>query len=330
MAIEKIYAVADTNLPCSYRILSTDQPRPYNLVGFSTSYRLWVFPPEEQLYTKPKDRQEMTDVTNADLEMGKENLKSPLDNHSRERISQFLILPPYQGQSHGRRLYNSMMDHFLSDTNVFEISVEDPSEAFDDLRDVCDIQRLRNIAAFSSLAVADTIPQDQLKPDATVPVDTIVPAQAVDDIRRQTKISPRQFSRLLEMHLLDKIPPLHRNTARITRKAASADISDRRYYFWRLLVKERLYKHNYDALAQMDHSERVEKIDETITSVQEGHERLLARAGKGPFTSNGEHGKDRMLQLSLRDEGAPHRRKRMVIDDDDSESDASATKKQKQ
>ena len=314
----------------SYSVSSTDHPYSYSLLGFSTSYRLWVFPAQERLDAELKGAQKLTEVMNSDMDMKDETLKSPLDNYSRERISQFLILPPYQGQSHGRRLYNSMMNCFLSDSNVFEISVEDPSEAFDDLRDLCDLQRLRNIAAFSNLTVADNISREQLKPDATVPIDMIVSAREVEDIRRQTKIVPRQFSRLLEMHLLDKIPPLHRKTARITRKSASADSNDRRYYFWRLLVKERLYKHNYDALAQMDHSERVEKIEETIASVQEGHERLLARAGKKSAQANGESSKNEKIQLRMKDEGASYRRKRMVVDDDDSESDASATKKQKQ
>lgn len=221
------------------------------------------------------------------------------------------------------------MDHFQHDTNLFEISVEDPSEAFDDLRDLCDLQRLRSIPAFSNLTVTDTIPHDHLKSDTPVPADLIVPSELAHNLRRQTKIFPRQFARLLEMHLLDKIPPLHRNTARITRKAASADSNDRRYYFWRLLVKERLYKHNYDALAQMDHTERIEKLEETIASVQEGYERLLARVDRNPVQTNDKVSDDVKVQLSLRDERVAHRRKRTVIEDDEYESDASATKKAK-
>ena len=222
-----------------------------------------------------------------------------------------------------------MMDHFLRDINLFEISVEDPSEAFDDLRDLCDLRRLRAIPAFSNLTVADIMPQDHLKSDAPIPVDLIVSSEVANNLRRQTKIFPRQFARLLEMHLLDKIPPLHRNTARITRKAASADSNDRRYYFWRLLVKERLYKHNYDALAQMDHAERIEKLEETIASVQEGYERLLARVDRSPAQANDKDGDDLKAHLSLRDERVAYRRKRTVIEDDDCESDASATKKAK-
>ena len=314
---------------CSYRVSSTKESCPYNIVGFSTSYRLWVFPSEERLQDELESSEGMTEITDLDGDTKKENLKNPLDNYSRERISQFLILPPYQGQSHGRRLYDSMMDNFLHDPNLFEISVEDPSEAFDDLRDLCDLQRLRIIPAFSDLTIADTISQEHLKSDAPIPAEMIVSSQVANNLRRQTKIFPRQFARLLEMHLLDKIPPLHRNTARITRKAASADSNDRRYYFWRLLVKERLYKHNYDALAQMDHSERIEKLEETIASVQEGYERLLIRVQRSPAQTNNKDSDDGKVRSSSRVERVAHRRKRTVIEDDDCESDASATKKQR-
>ena len=336
-----------------YRKTSSDKSIPYNVVGFSTSYRLWVLPSECHLENRsPASMHNMGTMESEYLNVDENTTKferDPLENHSRERISQFLILPPYQGQSHGGQLYDSMMDHFMSDRNVFEISVEDPSEAYDDLRDLCDLHRLRTLPGFANVMLTPTLSPEHLRSDTPVPVDHLLTTDTkiITSIRHQTKISPRQFGRLLEMHLLDKIPPMHRNMARITRKAAAADVNDRKYYFWRLLVKERLFRHNYDALKQLDHSERVTKVEETVDSVLEGHERLLGKVGKGfadgdAYRNDGKHEEDnkslesgvnedgKMVKLTIDNDNVVQRRKRIVIEDKDEDSDASAAKKQRQ
>ncbi|KAJ1960174.1 histone acetyltransferase 1, partial [Dimargaris xerosporica] len=79
----------------------------YALVGFTTTYRFYHYPDQE-----------------------------------RPRISQFLILPPYAGQGHGRTLYQMLYQQWLADPVVYDISVEDPSDLFSDLRDKCDLRYL--------------------------------------------------------------------------------------------------------------------------------------------------------------------------------------------
>lgn len=59
------------------------------------------------------------------------------------RLSQFVILPPYRRQGHGSRLYNALFDYVLTLPKVVELTIEDPSEAFEDLRDRNDLKRLR-------------------------------------------------------------------------------------------------------------------------------------------------------------------------------------------
>lgn len=60
----------------------------------------------------------------------------------RMRISQFLILPPYQQDGHGSALYTAIYQHVLASPSIAELTVEDPAEAFEDLRDRNDLKML--------------------------------------------------------------------------------------------------------------------------------------------------------------------------------------------
>lgn len=60
----------------------------------------------------------------------------------RLRLSQFVILPPYQHLGHGSRLYSCLFKHMLGRDGVAELTVEDPAEAFEDLRDRNDLRFL--------------------------------------------------------------------------------------------------------------------------------------------------------------------------------------------
>jgi len=48
-------------------------------------------------------------------------------NKQRDRISQVLVLPPYQKQGHGKELLDLVYDESLKNSDVFEITVEGPS-----------------------------------------------------------------------------------------------------------------------------------------------------------------------------------------------------------
>lgn len=61
----------------------------------------------------------------------------------------------------------------------------------------------------------------------------------------------------------------------LIKKHNAEDPNDRRYYWWRMLTKQRLYKRHRDLLIQLDSSERVEKLEETVTNVEEGYDALL-------------------------------------------------------
>lgn len=298
---------------------------PYTFAGFSTSYRLWVFPTKEirtalSEFLPSSPDSDTPPPTTPDPE--RETYPTPFNplNHpSRERISQFLILPPYQHHSHGPTLYNTMYSHFHTDPHVFEITLEDPNEAFDDLRDYCDLFHLRRNPAFASLTLASTVPADTLRPSEPVPLALLLPQARVAALRAASKLAPRQFARVLELQLLAQVPARHRSAARITRRAASADPHDRRYYLWRLLVKERVFRRNRDQLAQLDAAERVEKVEETVRNVEaeyarllEGVERRAGRPGWGDAGA-GEGGLGREVNGK--------RRKRVVDEEDEGEDE---------
>ncbi|XP_032821290.2 histone acetyltransferase type B catalytic subunit isoform X2 [Petromyzon marinus] len=68
---------------------------------------------------------------------------------TRPRISQMLVLPPYQGESHGARLLEAVHRFYIAEPNVLDITAEDPSENFSRLRDFVDTKLCMALPAFS-------------------------------------------------------------------------------------------------------------------------------------------------------------------------------------
>lgn len=219
------------------RRLSNPDVVTYHFVGYSSLYQFYCFPEKIRL-----------------------------------RLSQFVILPPYQRQGHGSALYNAIYQYTLSRADVSELTVEDPAEAFEDLRDQNDLRMLLGLSKFMSEgfgqsgAVGDSsvgpirrttsAKAAKLKGKMGPPVDK----NWAEKWRRELKIAGRQFSRLIEMLQLIHLDPL--------------DVRSQRSY--RLQVKERLYRFNYEILMQLEKPERLEKLEETFQSVVEGYGRILS------------------------------------------------------
>nr|CAG4644809.1 EOG090X06NC [Leptodora kindtii] len=71
-------------------------------------------------------------------------------NMTRPRISQFLVLPPFQRMGIGAELLNIVYRHFLKDSSILDITVEDPSDNFVRLRDFIDSKNCMQLESFSS------------------------------------------------------------------------------------------------------------------------------------------------------------------------------------
>ncbi|KAI0293401.1 acyl-CoA N-acyltransferase [Russula brevipes] len=201
----------------------------------------------------------------------------------RLRLSQFVILPPYQHQGHGCQyttcvlsvsaltlplpfliataLYKAIYEYVLTKPAVAELTVEDPAEAFEDLRDRNDLAMLLSHAAFMSEGFgADAVShgggrvsrartsrkrgarqrqrRQRRRGESSVRRRIARGWRALE--RKELKIAGRQFHRLVEMLI-----QLHLNPA--DTRAAKA---------YRLQVKERLYRINYEVLAQLEEKER--------------------------------------------------------------------------
>lgn len=301
---------------------------PYALAGFATSYRVFSFPDRQTLdlggvdFFSPTSQTIEAYLSNPGSQQNvlahPDDVQSPLDLPSRERLSQFLIFPPNQGAGHGQALYNTLYHHLSSPANVREFTVEDPNEKFDDLRDFCDLLHLRaHVPEFAALRINTDIPADRLASSGPIPTDLIVSLSARERIMAATKIMPRQFDRLVEMHTLSFIPASYRSRNRITRKEKASNEFDRAYFFWRLYGKQRLYIFNRDQLAQVEGGERVDKLDAALDSVLEAYSTMIEKV----------EAKEREMAESGGPDDSPARttlatkRKRPVVQDDDDEDE---------
>lgn len=76
----------------SWEVVITFNKRTKQCIGYATTYQFWRYLGSETF-----------DMSSVD------------DRKSRAKISQFLILPPYQGKGHGKYLYTAIFKHWLAD-----------------------------------------------------------------------------------------------------------------------------------------------------------------------------------------------------------------------
>lgn len=242
---------------------STDDPdkSSYIFVGYSTVYRFYWF----QNPTPPTSPSGGWELPQGDQDLA--------ELPCRTRLSQFVVLPPFQGKGHGARLYKTIFEHYHKNTQTQEFTVEDPNEAFDDLRDICDMEFLRNIPEFNNLDLDTSVTLPKV---GRIP-QLIAGGDKLEEIRRKAKIAPRQFYRAVEMHLMSKLPESVRPTMDLDKDIFTPTKEHKHQEkLWQLIAKQRLYRHNKDALSQMEPEERIEKLSEVLTGVELGNARILA------------------------------------------------------
>lgn len=284
---------------------------PYSIVGYSTSYRFITYIPTTAAKT-PKS-----------FCLPPSEPIYPTDLPSRVRISQFLILPSHHSHGHGTHLYNAMVSTFLASPTVTEITVEDPNEAFDDLRDYCDYDRLRSNGTLSQVKLNTDIDPtlSSKRIGVRVPTAKLLDQTLLEQLRLKNKLAPRQFYRLVEMHLLSQIEPHSRQsgTARLTQRGRSSNPDDKAFFYWRMLVKQRVYKKNKDVLIQLDRLERAEKVEQTVGEVAGDYERLLKSMAKWGAGGAGRGGD------AASKAGRLDRKKRKILEDEDDEDEIRET-----
>lgn len=296
------------------------QASPYSFVGYATTYRFYRFLAPR---SKPQQVEQLEPFPPAQA-LSAKSLSSRL------RISQFLILPNYQRGGHGSALYQTIYDEIMTDDTILELTVEDPSEEFDKLRDVNDFKILRPEFEKAGIKLnTDQFAKAERGRIKKVPTAKLLPLDKLKDIRKQHKIAARQFARLTELFLLANIAFSHRQlgggslTALKIKGARASDVNDRSYYWWRVLLKQRILRKNKDVLIQLPAEERVSKIEDSASGQEDEYEGILLL-----HATSLQKEQARSDDAGAVGPSVPRKRK-IVDDDDDEETDDSSTKRQK-
>ncbi|KAI0971837.1 histone acetyltransferase type B catalytic subunit [Xylaria arbuscula] len=284
----------------------------YLFQGFSTVYDFWMYQQPSQPSATREDnapvhskRDDSWELPQGDLDLA--NLPR------RARISQFVILPPYQGKGVGALLYDTVFELYMADTSTKEVTVEDPNEDFDKLRDICDLKYLRkNVTEFAALKINSgiSIPERGgfLRNNTQISLDTstgsskggIVDVAKLEEIRLKSKIAPRQFWRLVEMHLMSTLPNSVRPRTDTESMKPPAPKADQKVYtLWRLLLKQRIYRRNVLILGELEITERIIKLNETINNVEWEYAEILERVEPKATATNGKRKMDEQANQDM-------------------------------
>ncbi|KAK3357596.1 acyl-CoA N-acyltransferase [Lasiosphaeria hispida] len=248
----------------------------YVFVGYSTVYRFFLFHIPTPLASPSRNKS--VDQLDFTEEFDLSSLPC------RTRISQFIVLPPFQQKGIGSTFYSILFQEYLNHAPTVEITVEDPNEAFDDMRDLTDLQFLRRLPEFNALHIDTSLKIDK---HGIVPRN-IFDKAAAEVVRRTAKIAPRQFYRVLEMHLMSRLPESVRpgivdpeageapKGKAVTAKPTKEQ--EYEYRLWQLIAKKRVYRHNKELLGQLEMPERIAKLTETVENVAFDYARLLDKA----------------------------------------------------
>ncbi|KAK1290576.1 putative histone acetyltransferase type B catalytic subunit [Acorus calamus] len=113
----------------------------------------------------------------------------------RLRISQILVLPPYQGQGHGRRLLESINTVSVS-KNIYDVTAEEPSDYLKHVRDCVDTMRLLSFEPTTPALepIVSQLKQTNLsKRISKFPLNP--PSALIESARDKLKINKKQFLR---------------------------------------------------------------------------------------------------------------------------------------
>ncbi|KAL4777492.1 histone acetyltransferase type B catalytic subunit [Aspergillus nidulans var. acristatus] len=291
----------------------------YSIVGYATTYRWWFYKRDRSEKPTPKDGP-----------FPPPELVRPGELPSRLRIAQFLIIPPHQGTGHGVNLYNTIHKTCLDDPTIMELTVEDPNESFDVLRDSADYHILRPEFLKHNIQINPDPWSDPSKKTKRVPTSSLLPLKTLNEIRTAYKIEPTQFAHIQEMFLLGQIPLKNRrkggaNMARLlVKKYRDDDPNNRRYYWWRMLTKQRLYKRSRDVLIQLKMSERHTALEDTVTNVEDGYEQLF-----GFFNEREERLRARQEEAEASNNRDQRAKRKFTVEDEDDEDESGAAKRPK-
>ncbi|KAL4283782.1 hypothetical protein GQ457_16G003130 [Hibiscus cannabinus] len=146
---------------------------------------------------------------------------------SRLRLSQILVLPPYQHKGYGSHLVEALSNVAISE-NVYDLTVEEPLDYFQHVRTSFDIKRLLSFEPAQN-AVKSTVSrlkQGKLSKKTRIP-RFLPPPDVVEEVRKTLKINKKQFLQCWEILIylgLDLIEKHMEDYATIISNRVKADI----------------------------------------------------------------------------------------------------------
>ncbi|GMH23789.1 hypothetical protein Nepgr_025632 [Nepenthes gracilis] len=155
------------------RITNEQGASPVRLLGFAAAYRFYHYP-----------------------------------NGSRLRLSQILILPPYQRKGYGRCLLEAL-NHVAISENVYELTIEEPLDSLQCIRNSLDIPRL--LACNSVQHAIDEVVLHVKEANLSKRTHTsqfLPPWSTVEDVRSHLKINKKQFTQCWEILIYLALDPI--------------------------------------------------------------------------------------------------------------------------
>ncbi|KAH1263234.1 Histone acetyltransferase type B catalytic subunit [Glycine soja] len=130
---------------------------------------------------------------------------------SRLRLSQILVLPPYQHKGYGRFLLEVLYDVAISE-NVFDFTVEEPLDHFQRVRTCVDALRLLRFGPIQNIVTkaVSLLKQEKLSKKAHCP-RLLPPPSAIEDVRKSLKINKQQFLQCWEVLIYIGLNPVDKN-----------------------------------------------------------------------------------------------------------------------
>ncbi|TVU09245.1 hypothetical protein EJB05_42699 [Eragrostis curvula] len=120
---------------------------------------------------------------------------------TRLRISQILVLPPYQGEGHGLRLLEAI-NSIAQSENIYDVTIEDPSDYLQYVRSSIDCLRLLTFDPIKPVlsAMVSSLKMTNLS-KRTSSLRMVPPADLTETVRQKLKINKKQFLRCWEILL---------------------------------------------------------------------------------------------------------------------------------
>ncbi|KAM1361264.1 hypothetical protein COP2_027086 [Malus domestica] len=127
---------------------------------------------------------------------------------SRLRLSQILVLPPYQHKGYGRYLLEVLNDVAVSE-NVYDLTVEEPLDYFQHVRTCVDVLRLNKFHPIKDAVNSAVLQLKQGKLSKETHTPRLMPATSViEDARKSLKINKKQFLQCWDVFLYLWLDPV--------------------------------------------------------------------------------------------------------------------------